>query len=68
MLSAGKDIKAVNTEASVAERLSFINFEVAKNLSNSSEIIYLDANWPILIRTTLKIVIFIPVHKDNTPY
>jgi hypothetical protein len=44
ILSAGSDINEVKTEASIADVLSFINFEVVNNLSNSSEIIYLDAS------------------------
>jgi len=68
MLSAGNDINDVSTEARTADKLSFMNLEVDIIFYSSSEIIYLDANWPIFIKITLKIVILIPVHSEDIPY
>ncbi len=68
ILSAGREINDVNTDANVATKLSLYNFDIYKYLSTSSAIIYFDANWPMLINATLNIVILIPVHKAGTPY
>jgi hypothetical protein len=67
MLSAGSDIKDVNTEASVADKLSLNILEMLKYFYISSEIIYFDASCPMFIRITLNIVILIPVHSAKTP-